>query len=170
MEKWFELNHRALKRILSLPLSSGAEEESWTDRRVRTGRLHAQPPIVDRAASSDVRPLVLFLMMRSQGGYSLLFGPPDEEKSSVAHQAAILGVDCFSGIVQRWIPAALKSRMVLKFRMVCSGAVILAWVDLPDNDQRVCSDTANVGFHVVFKQSEPMPDSSPSSPASAGFQ
>lgn len=45
-------------------------------------------------------------MKHSRGGYSLLFAPPNEDKSSVAHQAAVLGVDGFSGIVQRWKPAA----------------------------------------------------------------
>lgn len=83
-------------------------------------------------------------MKHSRGGCSLLFAsPPDEDKSWVAHQAAVLAVDSFSGIFQRWKPATPKSTMVLKFQMVRSGAVILAWVDLPDNDPRGCSDTAN---------------------------
>lgn len=93
----------------------------------------------------------------------------------MAHPAAVLAVDSFSGIVQRWKPAAPKSTMVLQFQMVRSGAVFLAWVDLPDNDPRVCGDTANVEFPIVFKQSEqvlhsPQSSSSSSSSASAGFQ
>lgn len=75
-------------------------------------------------------------MKHGRGGCSLLFAPPPpaEGKNPVAHPAAVLAVDSFSGIVQRWKPAAQKSTMVLKFQMVRSGAVFLAWVNLPDND------------------------------------
>lgn len=47
--------------------------------------------------------------------------------------------------------------MVLRFQMVCSGAVILVWVDLPDNDPPVCNDTADVEFHVVFNSQNRRP-------------
>lgn len=52
--------------------------------------------------NAKMRPLVLFLMKHSRGGDSLLFAPQNEDKSSVAHQAAVLGVDSFSGIVQQF--------------------------------------------------------------------
>lgn len=49
--------------------------------------------------------------------------------------------------------------MVLRFQMVRSGAEILAWLDLPDNNQCNSSDTANVELCVVFKQPEQVPNS-----------
>lgn len=51
------------------------------------------------ARSAKMQPLVFVLMKHSRGGYSLLFAHLNEDKSLAAHQAAILVVDRFSGIV-----------------------------------------------------------------------
>lgn len=52
----------------------------------------------------------------------------------MAHKAAVVGVDSFSGIVQQWKAAAPKSTMVLKIQMVRSRAVGSA-----------CDDVGQVG-------------------------